>query len=461
MADVFSQSPQAILKQMFLPMALGFMMLMLIDFTDVVIAQMISDHALAILSYCFPIIYFILAAGIGLNQGLTIVGSRVYVSDKDELWSYVWHTVCLAMLLTFALVLLVSLGLSMQWVDPNFIPYMNEISSFIYRIMFAIFPMFLLLILCALVQIQCRTHIIRDTLVIMLGATLLLHPLIALPLSTESLLNGIQPLLDLEFLNGSGKLIGLGLGLNGIAISKCIVTAVGIIFAAKNGLSGVAINDFKLSRSKFYRLGKNVFPAISIQLLIPIYLYALNLFVADYGILATAGFGLGYRIAMLIVVPVLAVLIALMVLISHYHEEKAYAALKTVLDMAIKKGCGIIFFILFITALVSSYLMSWFGITPEIAQVASSYLWLTVILTIFEYIVGVVVVLYQAMLQPAKALLMALTKTIIFPIPALFIANYFGSSIISIWFALLSAFSISGIIALYRLRQENKKWAAA
>ena len=62
MADVFSKSPQAVLKQMFLPMALGFLMLMLIDFTDVVVAQILSDDALAVLTYCsqLSILYWLL-----------------------------------------------------------------------------------------------------------------------------------------------------------------------------------------------------------------------------------------------------------------------------------------------------------------------------------------------------------------------------------------------------------------
>ena len=91
-------------------------------------------------------------------------------------------------------------------------------------------------------------------------------------------------------------------------------------FAAKNGLSGISINNFELS-CKFYRLSQNA-PAISMQLLIPIYLYALNLFIADYG-LSDSRFGLGYRIAIFNCCPVLAVLIALMVLISHYRRRKS------------------------------------------------------------------------------------------------------------------------------------------
>ena len=125
-----------------------------------------------------------MAAGIGLNQGLTIVGSQVYISNKDELWSYVWHTICLAMILTVVLALLVSLGIEMQWVDqPSFLTWMRYLALFMGSCL--LFPNVLLLILCFCTN--TRSYIYYYYYV----ATLLLH-LIALPLNTELLFNGIQ-----------------------------------------------------------------------------------------------------------------------------------------------------------------------------------------------------------------------------------------------------------------------------
>ena len=50
-------------------------MLMAIDFADIVIAKYMSDDALAVVGYCYSAVYFMMAIGVGLNQGLTIVAT--------------------------------------------------------------------------------------------------------------------------------------------------------------------------------------------------------------------------------------------------------------------------------------------------------------------------------------------------------------------------------------------------
>ncbi len=430
MNHLFDKSPKKVLLELFLPMAVGFMMLVCMDFADVIVAQLISAQALSIVSYCFPIIYFVLAAGIGLNQGLTVTGADAYSrGDTKKLHQLITTAICLAVSVALGMALAVWALISTYGVDQGFMVYIEEIKSFLAIMLSSAIPLFILLVLCAWLQIQGRVNIIRNTLVLMLFTTVGLHSLLALP-------------------------VGLNLGINGIAISKCTVVLVGILYV----LSKVRKASFHFSlagKQDTYTLSKNIFAAIGIQALVPLYLYALNQFVADFGVNAVAGFITGYRIAMLMVIPILAVLIALMVLISHYDSLKMQAQINETMRYILSRGSITIFIALVVTAVMGKIWMDMSGVEAAVKEIAMQYLLLAIILTVFEFIVGVSIVFHQAIQKPVTALLLALTKTVIFPIPLLYIAVSYQSSLISVWFAILLAFVISGLISIGKLYSEG------
>jgi Na+-driven multidrug efflux pump len=430
MNHLFDKSPRDVLLELFLPMAVGFMMLVCMDFADVIVAQMISAKALSIVSYCFPIIYFVLAAGIGLNQGLTVTGADAYSKgDTKKLHQLITTAISLAVVLALGMAMIVWVLMTTHGVDQSFMVYIEEIKSFLAIMLSSAIPLFILLVLCAWLQIQGKVHIIRNTLVLMLFSTIGLHTLLALP-------------------------IGLNLGINGIATSKCTVVIIGILYV----LSKIRKEHFHLSladRKSAFVLSQNIFAAIGIQVLVPFYLYLLNQFVADFGVDAVAGFITGYRIAMLMVIPILAVLIALMVLISHYDSLKMQSQINETMRYILSRGSITIFMALIVTACIGKVWMDMSGVEAAVKEIAMQYLLLAIMLTVFEFVVGVSIVFHQAIQKPMSALSLALTKTIIFPIPLLYIAASYQASLMSVWFALLLAFAISGVISLSKLYLEG------
>jgi Na+-driven multidrug efflux pump len=430
MTDLFKKQPREVLVKLFLPMAIGFLMLVLMDFADVVVAQRISPIALSILSYCFPIIYLVLAVGIGVNQGLTVTGADSFTNKNfKELNTYLYTSLLLAMCFLCIILASVAVGIGYFGVDQEFAAYYNEIKAFLTVMLSSAIPLFVLLVLCAWLQIQGRVEVIRDTLILMLVSLVFLHPLFALP-------------------------IGLDWGLVGIAVSKVVVIVIGV-FNIIVRLKTLPIEHHPIQKRHILQLSKNTGAAIGIQILVPFYLYILNQFVTPYGIFAVAGFITGYRIAMLMVVPILAVLIALMVAISHYESSSEYEKINQTLRYVLSVGSVIIMVALVITLFLGQLWMHVSMVQPEIQQIAIQYLILAILLTVFEFITGVSVVYFQAVQKPMHAIFMALTKSILFPLPALYLMSLYYDHLTGIWIALLCAFALSSFTGLFMLTREG------
>ncbi|MDC3181068.1 MATE family efflux transporter [Gammaproteobacteria bacterium] len=430
MNHLFDKTPKEVLLELFLPMAVGFMMLVCMDFSDVVAAQRVSTEALSIVNYCFPIIYFVLAAGIGINQGLTVSGADAYTKgDNQRLHQLIVSAILVSMVLAVLMLSIVWVAIAFNGVDSGFMIYLSQIKMFLAIVLSSALPLFSLLVLCAWLQIQGRVNIIRNTLVLMLFSTITLHTLLALP-------------------------IGLGLGINGIAISKFSVVMIGIGYI----LIQIRKEVFHFGMSSWCdiaKLYKNIFAAIGIQVLVPIYLYALNQYVADFGVNAVSGFITGYRIAMLMVIPILAVLIALMVIISHYDSLKMQARINETVRYILSRGSIAILIALVLTAFLGNVWMNVSGVELEVKAIAMDYLFLAIILTVFEFIVGVSIVFHQAVQRPLSALLLALTKTIIFPIPLLYLAMAYEPLLVNVWWAILMAFLLSALLSVGKLYHEG------
>ena len=123
--------------------------------------------------------------------------------------------------------------------------------------------------------------------------------------------------------------------------------------------------------------------------------------------------------------------------------------------MILRRGSIAVIGLLLLTASVSTWVLDIIGITQVVSDVATQYLWVAVILTVFEFIVGVTIVYFQALQQPLKALVVALTKTVIFPLPFLLLAKQYLPDLTGVWIAITASFFVSGIIAIGLLSRDK------
>jgi len=442
MSDIFTLPPKALLIKLLTPIAAGFIMLMCIDFADLVVAGYISDIAIAILGYSYALIYFMIAIGFGLNQGLTIIGSEVNIKfGTKALYHTFLQSIALSIIATgFLSLLTIALlklpGLRLQWVDPEIMPYFDMLQSYMLMILWAILPMFLLLLVCAICQIKGKPEVIRDTLAAMLILTVILHPILVL--STNHPFTFFHKTFYLP--------IGLGLGITGIALSKLTVTVFGLVF------STLRVIDYKLFYSSNLRLdlktlsvlSQQSLPAAGIQSLVPAYLIMLTKTITGFGIEVLAGFTLGYRIVMVVIIPILGVLVALLVVMTHDLVAKQIQRVKDTLKISLLWGSLIVFITLLLSNLLTIVGFDfWSGDNKDI--IAQQYLILALYITVLEYIIGICIVSFQSVRQPLTAFFVASLRTILIPAPILYWLSIQATSILDIWYGLAVSFTLAGL----------------
>lgn len=426
MRDIFLLSPGRALFRLLFPISIGFITLMMIDFSDVIIARYLSNHNVAILAICYPFLYFMLGIGLGLNQGLTIVGSEAFVNEgRIKLYDLLIQMVFIAAFFALLLQCLTITFIHFKLISPAFLPYFKDIRVFLYIMVSGVLPLFILLLLCALCQIEGKVHIIRDALGLMLMLTICLHPLVALP-------------------------VGLNLKLPGVAISKVLVCLFGVVYITSQVVCKESFKqvDFSFCKSKIKRLVGQSLPAIAIQMLVPSYLMVLTKLIARHGIDATAGFSLGYRIVMIAVIPILGVLTALLVMITHDFLLHKYGRVKKTVRLCLQWGGLSIVSILSVAYTLSYSIFYYCDMMSTVEVVALQYIRLAMYITVLEFSIGVCTTVFQAVRRPGIAFLLAATRTFILPMPVFYILYKGQYEIFYIWRALAVCFTCSSLFAL-------------
>ncbi len=438
MTDIFSLSPARLLIRLLVPIALGFTVLMCVDFADVVVARMISVESTAVLGYCYPLLYFIMSIGVGLNQGLTIIGAEENLKrGKKALYHFVAQSCVIAVMLAVVLALGTLALIKFRWIDQEMLPYFEELRSYLMVLILAILPMFLLLISCAICQIKGKPEVIRDTLFIMLGLTLFAHPILALP--TGFVIQG--PMFKFSLFKG------YDLGLVGIAISKTAITFIGFMYSVNKIIDWQEMKCANLSIrwQSLVMLARQTLPASFIQLLVPVYLMMLTKMVAGYGVNAIAGFSLGYRIVMVVIIPILGVLVALLMVITHDMVSGSYHRVKQTIAIILTWGSVTVLTVLSCAYWVSGKVFAGLGATGEVEVVALQYLRLAMYITVIEFLIGVFTVSFQSIKKPAIAFLVQMSRAIIFPAPIFYIAHQYNISMMSLWNWVALSFTLSGL----------------
>lgn len=424
MKDIFSLPPKQVLLKVLLPISFAFVMIVFIDFADIFVAKMLTKQEVAVLGVCYPLVYFMMAIGFGLNQGLTIVGSEAFVQKgRESLYHLVLQAMIIAAFLALLLQIVTHCFIYYEMVSPCFLKHMTEIKVYLFTVVSAVLPVFFVLILCAVCQIEGKVNIVRDTLGLMLLLTYIIHPIFALP-------------------------FGLHLRLKGIAISKIVVFIIGAIYAAARVIYWDIVYKmkFRLDIEKLGFVMQQSFPAIVIQMLVPSYLIVLTSMISQLGVDQVAGFALGYRIVMTAVLPILGILTALLVIVTHDFLLKRYDRIKEIISLSLRWGAAIIWLTLGLTYIASYTIFTWFGLS-SVELIALRYIQLAMYITVLEFGIGVITVLFQSVKKPLMAFFVAMTRTTLFPLPLFYYLSQGGYTLDHIGYGLILSFTLSALVS--------------
>ena len=410
-------------------------MLMHVGFNliDTIFVGRLGPDAIAAVSLVFPVVFLMFALGGGLGVGTTSIIAR-YIGAKKikEADNAAEHSFILALIfsaiftligLFFAKDLFALMGASVE---------ITQLAMQYSRWIFG-FNLFMFIGLTA-------TSILR-------GVGDMKTPMIGMV--TATVLNIIlDPLL----------IFGIGffpeLGIDGAAIATIISRAVAavimmiFIFSPKTAVN-LKPRDFKFKFNFIKEILRVGIPTSINQGLMSIALGVYTKIISVFGSLAIAAYGIGFRLESLIIMPVLAIMTAVITLVGqNVGANKFERAEKTVWSAA-KISMSIVFIISLLFFIFPQFLISIFTKDPELIILGADFLRILSFSYIFVAAAIVVGGAFQGAGKPSPPLTITAIRLYILGIPlSLLFAFTFNFGLNGVWIGLTLSSIIASIAAV-------------
>ena len=409
---------------------------------DTFYAGLISTQAIAALSLSFMIFFLIIGFGYGLSSAITALLGNAFGKKRYKLASIYAHKgllfvpivgIFLSIIGYFASpALFVLLGASDEYLQTS-IDYINPI---LFGTVFFMFNFSLNSILVA----QGDTKTYRNTLIFGFFANLALNPLFIY-----------------------GFLFIPAMGIKGIAIATVLIQVINMFYMFYKVLQTKIIHfekvEYFLPNLRVYKLFLNQGLPISLSMLTMAFgSLILTYFVSHYGMQAVAGYGIGYRVEQLMLLPALGLNTAVLTLVSNNFGAKKYDRVIEILKTSLKYGFVISTVGIIILTVLGRFIISLFDSNETVVNFGVDYL-LVEIWIFYAYVaLFICVSTLQGIKQPTMILYIALYRQIVAKlIIAYVIVKYFELDFIYLWFGILFMIYSAAIFAYFYTNSLLKK----
>ena len=304
--NLLNENISSLLKQLAIPASTGMLFNTLYNVVDTFYAGFISTQAVSALTISFMVFFLIIGLGYGFSSAITAILGNSFGKRKNKLASIYAHKgllfiPILGVFLTilgyiFAPSMFVLLGAKDEYLQDA-ITYINPI---LFGTIFFMFNFSLNSILVALGD----TKTYRNTLIFGFFANLVLNPLFMF-----------------------GFLFIPAMGLSGISFATVLIQIINMIYMFYKVLQTKVIHFEKLSYFlpdfRVYKLFLTQgIPSSLNMLIMSIGSVILTYFVAQYGVMAVAGYGIAFRVEQLMLLPILGLSTAVLTIVSNNFGAK-------------------------------------------------------------------------------------------------------------------------------------------
>ena len=427
-----TQDIPSLIKQLAVPASVGMFFNTMYNVVDTFYAGLISTQAIASLSLSFMIFFLIIGLGYGFSSAITALLGNAFGKKRYKLASIYAHKgiffvpilgIFLGIIGYFAAPsLFILLGASDQYLDTS-LEYINPI---LFGTVFFMFNFSLNSILVA----QGDTKTYRNTLIFGFFANLVLNPLFIY-----------------------GFLFIPAMGIQGIAIATVLIQVINMFFMLYKVLQTKVIHfeklEYFLPDFRIYKQFLAQGLPISLSMLTMAFgSLILTYFVAHYGMQAVAGYGIGYRVEQLMLLPALGLNTAVLTLVSNNYGAKKYDRVIETLKVSLKYGFIISTVGIIVLTLLGRFIITQFDSNETVVNFGVDYL-LVEIWIFYAYIVLFICVsTLQGIKKPKMILYISLYRQIVAKlIIAWVIVKYFELDFIYLWFGVLFMIYSAAIFA--------------
>jgi putative MATE family efflux protein len=432
--NLTTQNIPSLIKQLTIPASVGMFFNTMYNVVDTFYAGLISTQAIAALSLSFMIFFLIIGFGYGFSSAITALLGNAIGRKKYKLASIYAHK---------GLIFVPLIGLVLSIVGYFTAPwlftllgakeeYLQISIDYINPILFgAVFFMFNFSLNSILVATG-DTKTYRNSLIFGFFANLALNPLFMY-----------------------GFLFIPAFGIKGIAIATVVVQIINMFYMLYKVLQTKLIHFEKLEyfipNFKVYKQFLiHGIPSSLNMLTMAIGSLILTYFVSHYGMFAIAGFGIGYRVEQLMLLPALGLSTAVLALISNNFGAKKYDRVIEIFTTALKYGFIISTIGIITLTILGRFIISLFDDNPVVVDFGVDFL-LVEIWIFYAYVtLFICVSTLQAIKQPQMILYISLYRQIFAKlIIAYLIVKYFELDFIYLWFGVLFMIYSAAIFAFF------------
>ena len=401
-----------LIKQIAIPASTGMFFNTMYNVVDTFYAGLISTEAISALSLSFMIFFTVIGLGYGFSSAITALIGNANGRNKHFLASLYAHKgiffmQMLAILLT-AIGFITSpylfklLGASGTYLDTS-LEYMNVIlaGTIFFMTNFA---------LNAILMSKGDTKTYRNTLIFGFFANLILNPIFIY-----------------------GFLFIPAMGIKGIALATVFIQLINIAYMLYKVMQIKMIHfdniRYFLPHKKIYKdLITQGIPSSMNMLIMALGSIILMYFVSLYGVKAVAGYGIGFRVEQLMLLPALGLSSAVLAIVSNNFGAKKYDRVQETLNKALKYGFYISTFGIIFLYIFGKLIIQQFDNDLEVISYGFDYILVEVWIFYGYVVLFVCVSTLQAIKKPKMILYIALYRQII--------AKFLVAYIFVIWLAL-------------------------
>ncbi|WP_417328451.1 MATE family efflux transporter [Halarcobacter sp.] len=413
-----------LLKQITIPASTGMFFNTMYNVVDTFYAGLISTQAISALSLSFMIFFTIIGLGYGFSSAITALIGNASGRSKRFLASLYAHKGIFFMQLVALVLTLVGflmspylftlLGASGAYMDMA-LDYINIIlaGTIFFMTNFA---------LNAILVSRGDTKSYRNTLIFGFFANLVLNPLFIY-----------------------GFLFIPAMGIKGIALSTVLIQLINALYLLKKVMDTKLVHFEKINyffpHKKVYKeMITQGIPSSMNMLIMSIGSLILMYFVSLYGVKAVAGYGIGFRVEQIMLLPALGLSSAVLSLVSNNYGARKYDRVQETVNKALKYGFIIATFGIFFLYIFGKMIVSQFDSDPIVIGFGYDYLVVEVLIFYAYVVLFICVSTLQGIKKPKMILYIALYRQII--------AKYAIAYVLVIWLALEYIYLWMGVLVM-------------
>ncbi len=401
-----------LIKQIAIPASTGMFFNTMYNVVDTFYAGLISTEAISALSLSFMIFFTVIGLGYGFSSAITALIGNANGKNKHFLASLYAHKGIFFMQMLAVVLTIVGfitspylfklLGASGAYLDTA-LDYMNVIlaGTIFFMTNFA---------LNAILMSKGDTKTYRNTLIFGFFANLILNPIFIY-----------------------GFLFIPEMGIKGIALATVLIQLINIVYMLYKVMQTKMIHfdnlRYFLPHKKIYKdLISQGIPSSMNMLIMALGSIILMYFVSLYGVKAVAGYGIGFRVEQLMLLPALGLSSAVLAIVSNNFGAKKYDRVQETLNKALKYGFFISTFGIVFLYIFGKLIIQQFDNDLEVIAYGFDYILVEVWIFYGYVILFICVSTLQAIKKPKMILYIALYRQIV--------AKFLVAYIFVIWLAL-------------------------